>query len=184
MQFNYQTERLNLLILGEEAAQLTLDFYCQNDEIFAPYEAEHPDTYLSLDFQETILAAETKRLLKSQGIRYWIFKKEQPNQIIGTVSFTNLVKGPSSCCQLGYKLAKMEQGKGYAVEAIRLLIPEFMNTYHIYRIETDILQNNLPSLKLIHRLGFTFEGIARKSHEIQGIRRDHLRFSLIYEDIN
>lgn len=183
MQLSYQTDRLNIKILGEECAHLTLKFYKENDLLFSPYETTHPDTYLTLDYQQAILAAETKLLLKSQGVRFYLFKKEDPDQIIGTISFSNLIKGPSSCCHLGYKLAASAQKQGFAYEAIHFLIPEIMSTYHIHRIETDILKENEASLRLIRRLGFTYEGITRKSHEIQGIRRDHLRFSFLYEEL-
>ena len=183
MQLCYQTERLNLTILRETFAASTLSFYQKNDFLFAHYEAQHPANYLTLEYQRSILAMESKLLLRSQAVRYYLFKIEEPNQIIGTISFSNLIKGPSSCCQLGYKLAAAAQKQGFAFEAARFLIPELMNTYRIYRIETDILEENEPSLRLIRRLGFTYEGIARKSHEIQGVRQDHMRFSYLYEDL-
>ena len=96
------------------------------------------------------------------------------------MSFSDITRTDDKNCRVGYKLDQNHTGKGYATEALRTLLPEIHKNLHIHRVEADILLENLPSMRLIERLGFTYEGVARSSHEIDGVWRDHLRYSYIF----
>lgn len=180
MQFQYETERLQLLVCNEEYAAALLTFMTENREFFAPYEPHREPAFYTEAFQAQVLRAEFQAMLRHSYLRYYLFLKEHPEHIIGTVSFSNISRTEDKSCRVGYKLDKQHTGKGYATEALQLLLPEVHKHLHIHRVEADILLENAPSLRLIERLGFTYEGIARSSHEIAGVWRDHLRYSYIF----
>lgn len=180
MKFNYETERLRLVVCNEEYSAALLTFMTENKDFFAPYEPLRQPAFYTEEFQAQILRAEFQAMLRGTYFRYYLFLKEDPTRIIGTVSFSNISRTDDKSCRVGYKLDRNHTGKGYATEALRTLLSEVNKTLHIHRVEADILPENLSSLRLIERLGFTYEGVARSSHEIGGVWRDHLRYSYIF----
>ena len=54
----------------------------------------------------------------------------------------------------------------------------FHEEYH-HRLNAYVVPGNLPSIRLIERLSFSYEGIAREYAKIQGVWQDHLQYSLI-----
>ncbi|MDD6035929.1 MAG: GNAT family protein [Lachnospiraceae bacterium] len=179
MNFQYETERLQLLVCNEEYSNALLAFMTENKDFFAPYEPLRQPGFYTEEFQARVLRAEFLATLRSTYLRYYLFLKEDTEHIIGTVSFSGISRTDGSC-RVGYKLDRLHTGRGYATEALRCLLPELGKSLQIHRVEADILLENAPSLRLIERLGFAYEGVARSSHEIGGIWRDHLRYSYIF----
>lgn len=182
MLYTYTTDRLILKILGEDAAALTTEFFRKNQEYFAPWEPDHPLEYYTEKYQERMLAAEAVQHLRSQAVRYYFFLPGQPAPI-GTIGFSHIERFPQSCCRLGYRLDQDFTGCGYMTEALRFLIPKIFFFYRLHRMEANIMPENKPSLRLIERLGFAPEGIVRGLCPIGGSYRDHLRYSLLSDDI-
>ncbi len=180
MNFAYETERLHLLICNEEYAPALLTFMTENREFFAPYEPKREPGFYTEEFQTQLLRAEFQAMLHHTYIRYYLFLKKDPTHIIGTVSFSGISRTDDKSCRIGYKLDANHTGKGYATEAIQCLLPELHKHLYIHRVEADILLENAPSLRLIERLGFTYEGVARSSHKVGTTWRDHLRYSYIF----
>lgn len=65
--------------------------------------------------------------------------------------------------EIGYHIAKLHTGKGYASEAVRAFLPEIMRKLDIDSIIGICLAENLASRKVIERVGFEkrFEGMGR-----------------------
>ena len=201
MLYTYTTERLTLKILGQDSAPLTTEFFLRNQEHFSRWEIDHPEEYYSVPYQQRVLAAEETQFLRSQAVRYYLFAADgmAPNDIssasltqigsssagiapIGTVCFQHICPAPDGSCRLGYRLDAAHTGRGYMTEALLCLIPKIFFYYRLHRIEADILPENLSSLRLVQRLGFTQEGVARGRYFCGGMYRDYLRYSLLSDD--
>lgn len=178
----YETDRLILKIIHTGFAQEVLDFYMDNKDIFEPYEPPRPDKFYTKAYQRALLSCEYNYMTKMQSVRFWVFKKEDPDKIIGTVSFSNIQPHVYSSCNIGYKFDKKYHHNGYAFEALMKLIQIIFTECDIHRINAYILPSNTSSKKLIKKAGFTFEGIARKCIYIQGGWHDHEQYSLINDD--
>ncbi|MDE7324899.1 MAG: GNAT family N-acetyltransferase [Lachnospiraceae bacterium] len=182
MLYTYQTDRLTLKILHEDAAGLTTEFFRKNKEHFSPWESSHPPGYYTEEYQRQVLAAESVQHLRSQAVRYFLFRTGEP-QVIGTAGFSLPGYSPESCCRLGYRLDFDYTGQGFMTEALQFLIPKVFFFYHLHRMEANILPENAPSLRLVKRLGFQAEGTARGYAYLGGRYRDHLRYSLLSQDV-
>lgn len=180
MKLEYETNRLFLRICNEEYTSKLLRFQNDNRDFFARWEPKRRENFYTLDFQKQVLYAEFQASLKGTYLRYYLFLKDAPDTIIGTVSFSHISLGEDKSCHVGYKLDASYVGCGYAKEALQFLLAELHKDLHIHRVEADIMPQNLPSIRLIESLGFTKEGIAHSSHEINGVWEDHLRYALIY----
>ena len=84
MKFIYETDRLILKLLGEDDAPAVLQFYRQNRNVFEPYETIHPEQFYTVAYQRTLMNCELSLTLKHSLIRFYIFRRENPDEIIGT----------------------------------------------------------------------------------------------------
>ncbi len=179
MYFNYQTERLNIRILNSEYADMVLHFLSKNQKEFELYESSKVPSYYTTEFQANNLHNEFQACLSRKYIRFYVFTKDDPNTIIGTVSFGNFREMPYSDTTIGYKFDSDYRNMGYATEAVDFCISTVFNEFHVHRIEALILPTNLPSIRLVTRLGFDYEGTAKQNLRVNGAWRDHEQYSII-----
>jgi ribosomal-protein-alanine N-acetyltransferase len=182
MKFEIKTERLVLRILGPEAAPMVLKFYQRNRDIFEKYEPVIGEDFYTLAHQKKVLEFEHNNILKMSMIRYWIFNKDNPNEIIGTVSYRNIVRPIYESCTIGYKMDRDNMNKGYCSEAIKATIPALVSELGIHRFEALILPDNDPSIHMVTNLGFKFEGILRDKIIIKGERLDHCMYAYLADN--
>lgn len=179
MNFILETERLELRVLNEIYASDVLHFLELNKNIFEPFESPKPIGFYTLSYQKESLRAEYKAFLQSKYIRYYVFAKNLPDRIIGTVSFSNFLPFPFDSAVIGYKFDPAFQHKGYATESITTACHMLFTQNNVHRVEAYVLPDNLPSLHLLERVGFEFEGMSRSIINIHGKYRDHHRYALI-----
>ncbi|MDE6626103.1 MAG: GNAT family N-acetyltransferase, partial [Lachnospiraceae bacterium] len=122
---------------------------------------------------------EYTEIVKGKSLRYYIYLREAPDTIIGSVNFSKILHGPFSATSIGYKIDISHQGQGYATEACAAAIPIIFSNYQIHRIEARVSPNNIASIKLLEHLDFRFEGIEYQSIEVNGRYQDHYRYSLL-----
>jgi ribosomal-protein-alanine N-acetyltransferase len=174
-----ETNRLVLKILDREAAPQVLAFYEGNKDLFEPWEPKRSDNFYTLFYQKASLSAESHQIADGKLLRYWVFHKENPKEIIGSISFQNFLMAPYLNCSIGYKFGQKYNHCGYAYESIQKAIEILWKDYHIHRIEAFIMPDNSPSLRLIERLHFEYEGISRSYAHVNGIWSDHKRYALL-----
>lgn len=181
MSFMITTDRLILKVLDSTYAPEVLTLYQNNRTLFETFDPTRPDNFYTLDFQTTFMDYEYQDIIKGKTLRYYIYLQEDPNTIIGSVNFSSITHGPFSRTSIGYKLDERYHGFGYAEEACQAAIEVIFSNYKIHRIEARVAPENIPSIKLLERLGFLYEGIEYKGVEVNGSFRDHYRYALIAE---
>ena len=118
MNMLYETDRLRLEILTPSSAREVLDFQLRNRELFARYEPSLPENFYTTSHQQALLKCELKLAMKLSTIRFYVFRKDAPSQIIGTVCLHDVTRMPYSCCEIGYKFDRAVHRRGYAREAV------------------------------------------------------------------
>ena len=174
MSFKLTTERLILQIEDSSKAPEVLAFYQKNKELFEHFEPTRHKTFYTLDYQTASMNCEYNLIVKGKTLRYYIYRKEQPDVIIGSVSFARIEHGAFSRASIGYKFDKDYHHQGYAFEACQAAIHVLFTNYKIHRLDARVSPNNLPSILLLERLGFRYEGV-----EVNGSFQDHYRYGLI-----
>lgn len=178
MLLQYETRRLILKILEPDYANDVLNFYLEDKELFEKYETDRSSNFYTPGHQHNILQVEYGLALKLQQIRYYVFLKENPNHIIGTVSLYD-ISGVYSKADLGYKFSSRYHHKGYASEAVEKLLDIAFIELNIHRICAHVQEDNTPSIRLLEGLGFEKEGVCRDYLCSHGTWIDHLQYSLI-----
>ncbi|MCT1902364.1 GNAT family N-acetyltransferase [Oceanobacillus sojae] len=117
---------------------------------------------------------------KNQAIRYSVLDLNS-KQIIGSCGF-NAIDAENARAEIGYDIAKAYWGNGYAPESIQALIDEAFANLGINRIEAKVEPANINSMKVLQKLGFTFEGTLRQYEKVKSNFVDMHMYSLLKND--
>jgi ribosomal-protein-alanine N-acetyltransferase len=104
-------------------------------------------------------------------------------RLAGQVTLDNVVRGALRSGYLGYWIDREVAGRGMASLAVALVCDHAFGEVGLHRVEADIRPENLPSQRLVERLGFRQEGLLRRYLDIDGDWRDHLAYALLAEDL-
>lgn len=181
MQFTEETQRLILKVENEDKAQEVLDFYLRNRDHISPFEPQVSDSFYTLAYQQKMMAYEFHEMMKGTTIRYYLYLKSDPTHIIGSVNLTGIIHGSFCKANLGYKLDKEMAGYGYAFEAVTHLLSLAAEDLKLHRMEAHVVPQNEPSIRLLERIGFQYEGIEYQAAKIDGKWQDLLQYSFILD---
>jgi ribosomal-protein-alanine N-acetyltransferase len=112
---------------------------------------------------------------------FFVLRKTD-NALIGGCTLSNVRRGVTQCCTLGYWVGEPYARQGYMTEAIKALLPFVFRTLGLHRIEAACLTANDASRSLLLRCGFREEGLARRYLLINGVWSDHLLFALLADE--
>ena len=143
-----ETERLILKTLREKDARALLSTVGDSET------AWWSDDYI-YDLDETIEFIE----FNNQGIDtllYGVFRKES-DDVIGYVQIKLApITGKIDVRELGYAMSKEYRRRGYMSEAVNAVCNHLFQNEYIKRITLEILPDNLPSLGVARKCGFSF----------------------------
>jgi RimJ/RimL family protein N-acetyltransferase len=170
------TERL-VLRRFRAADAAVLSAY-RSDEDVARYQSWQPPFSLAQAerFVAEMAAADPGR----PGWFQWAVELASEHALIGDVGVglaENLVQA-----DLGFTFAPERHGRGYATEAVRAVLDRLFRVQGVRRVSAECDVRNLPSARLLGRLGFTREGLLRSHTWIKGEWTDDLIFGLLAED--
>ena len=176
----YQTtERLILQVLPPYYCQQVLDFYVDNKMHLEPWEAAREKNFYTASYQKKLLEVEYNMIMKSQMLRYYVFLKNNPEKIVGSVSITNIQRGAFQSCSLGYKIHKDYCNLGFGKEVVQEVIEIVFKDYNLHRIEALVHPYNAPSIALLEALSFHKEGTAISAAMLNGQWQDMYRYALV-----
>jgi len=114
----------------------------------------------------------------------WGIISRKTHELIGTCCIGDFDEGARRA-EIGYDIARVEWGKGYATEAIRAVIDFGFNVMNLNRIEATITPGNNASVKVLRKLNFVQEGIVRERDLIKGKLEDGIIMAVLkreYDD--
>jgi ribosomal-protein-alanine N-acetyltransferase len=178
------TEHLELRPAGPSAAQAMLAFQTKNREHFAPWDPTPGDLFYTLPFWSARLKLRARDWMDGRGASYLLLLKQQPEQLIGSITLCNLIRGAMQGATLGYAIDQDFQGKGLMLEAGQSIIRFAFDVLHLHRIQANYQPGNQRSAALLARLGFRIEGQAKNYLFLNGAWRDHVLTSLTNEQFD
>ena len=183
MQKVYETERLLLKVLDNSYAERVVDYYLRNKSFLEEWEPLRSDEYYTKDYQAEQLDKALADIDNNTALILWIFSKEDEHKILGSINFTNIVRGVFLSSYLGYKLDKDVINKGYITEALQKGIEIMFKEYGLHRIEANIMPKNKRSLRVAQKLGFYNEGISNKYLKINEKLEDHIHMVILNDKV-
>lgn len=182
MNTEYQTSRLILKILTPDYLRNVLSFQIRNKDVFEKYEPTRPEQFYTFSYQNALLKSEYKLALKLSTVRFYVFRKEDPRMIIGTVCLHDITRSACYCSEIGYKFDYAYWHQGYAKEALEKVLAIAFSELNLHRVFARVMPENVPSIRLLQSLNFQEEGLERASIQIQGVWENHLRFARLSTD--
>jgi ribosomal-protein-alanine N-acetyltransferase len=154
-------------------------YYTENKAHFAPFEPLRLSDFYTQSYWCEQVKQSLHEFSTDHSLQLFLFQKENPNAIIGTINFRNFIRGVFQSCTLGYSVAEACQGKGYMTEALQVAISYVFTELNMHRIMASYIPHNQRSGMILKRLGFVVEGYARDYLMINGQWQDHILTSLI-----
>ncbi len=179
-----QSQRLIIQPLDASHVKVVLAFLKKNKSFFRVFQPTLNKDYYTELYQQKLLQSDVDGWNNKTKYSFYLFHHldHERSQILGTVTLSNVVRGPLQSCFVGYKVDQQFQSKGIATEGIAHVIQFAFKRLKLHRIEANIMPDNLASIKVIEKLGFKKEGFSEQYLKINGKWEDHLRFALINKD--
>jgi ribosomal-protein-alanine N-acetyltransferase len=161
------TPRTTLAVLGPGDGALLLAWRLRNRQFLAPWEAKRGDAF----YTEAGARADIARALadtRAGNALHLAAVGRDCGEMLATCAFTNFVRDPVACCQLGYAVDQAHEGTGLMAEVLRAAIGHAFGPLGMQRIMASHMPGNLRSAALLGRLGFECTGLARASLCVDG----------------
>lgn len=97
----------------------------------------------------------------------WAVVLKENSRMIGTCGFTR-IDHTSELGEVGYVINPDYQGNGYATEAAQRVVSFGFETLGLHRMEARFMLGNDASLRVMKKLGMSFEGYSRESLYVKG----------------
>ncbi len=165
----------------ESDAPAIVRYYRENRHHLAPWEPVRPAGFYREGFWRVQLHRNQEDYDRATAIRFFAVRESVP-EVVGYVSLTNITRGAAHFCFLGYSLAEQEQGKGLMTAILRKVVGFAFSDLNLHRIMANYMPRNERSERLLERLGFVREGVARHYLLINGRWEDHVMTSLTNPD--
>jgi ribosomal-protein-alanine N-acetyltransferase len=111
------------------------------------------------------------------------FLIEYEGGLAGQLNVSGISYGSLSSATIGYWVGEQFAGKNITPTAVALATDHCFFTMGLHRMEICIRPENEPSLRVVEKLGFRYEGLRRRYIHINGDWRDHFCFALTVEDV-
>ncbi|MGQ3284705.1 GNAT family N-acetyltransferase [Bosea sp. (in: a-proteobacteria)] len=102
--------------------------------------------------------------------------------LLGGLTLGLVRRGVAQACTLGYWMGERHAGRGHMSEAVRGALRFAFQDLALHRVEAACLPSNEPSRRLLERVGFQHEGLARAYLRINGLWADHLLYAALASD--
>jgi [ribosomal protein S5]-alanine N-acetyltransferase len=168
------TPRLIAEHMAPGHAEALADFFRRNEQHLAPWDPPRPAGITEPEFW----TAECERAVEDYGhgtvVRWALRLRAAPDHVIGRINYTQIARGPFQSCMLGYAIDQAHEGRGLMREALEATIEHAFAVLKLHRIQANYVPDNARSGRLLERLGFVSEGLAKDYLFIDGAWRDHV----------
>ena len=173
-----ETENLIISVLHPNDFELLAKYENDNRNHLSPWEPIRSAEYFSLEETKKRVVSNLKDFQLGSSITLVAFDKSK-SEIICLCSFSNIVHGVFQACNLGYSISKKKQGSGLMYEMLQASIQHVFTEYNLHRVMANYIPSNIRSGKLLDKLGFQKEGLAKSYLKIAGSWQDHILTSKI-----
>ena len=100
----------------------------------------------------------------------------------GLIGFCRLALTGVKAAKLGYAVAADHWGRGYASDAVSIMLGFAFGSLSLHRVTAAIGPDNAASQAVVEKLGFVREGVLRDHVFTNGAWRDSVLYSLLHDE--
>ncbi|NQX36378.1 GNAT family N-acetyltransferase [Herbiconiux sp. VKM Ac-2851] len=151
----------------------------ENRSWLRTWEATNPQGPMSFDTRASIRSLQTNARA-GFGLPFLI---EYDGEVAGQLNVSSITYGSVASASIGYWVSERFAGKNITPISTALASDYCFFSVGLHRIEICIRPENAPSLRVVEKLGFRYEGLRRRYIHINGDWRDHFCFALVREEL-
>jgi ribosomal-protein-alanine N-acetyltransferase len=119
---------------------------------------------------------------EDRGYRMVIELRDDPGQLVGRASLSQVWRGNFGSCYLGYWIDQEMQGRGLMTDAVRTITSFAFGTLRLHRVQANVVPRNVASLRVLEKAGYRREGLAERYLQLAGVWEDHLMHAVTVEE--
>lgn len=146
-----------------------------------PWEPLWPSDDLDKAAYRRRLSRWTSEIRDGVTLPYFVFARDG-GALLGGVTLAQVRRGVAQAGTIGYWMGEPHAGRGYMTEAVGILAAHAFGPLGLHRLEAACLPDNRRSMRLLEKVGFAREGLARAYLCIAGAWRDHILWGLVAGD--
>ncbi len=152
----------------------------ENRAWLRPWEATSAYAPMSMDTRGSIRSLQNQAR-SGHGLPFII---EYDGELVGQLNVSSIAYGSLSSATIGYWVAERVAGRGVTPTSVAMATDYCFYQLGLHRMEICIRPENGPSLRVVEKLGFRYEGLRRRYIHINGDWRDHFCFGLVSEELS
>ncbi|RYG42012.1 GNAT family N-acetyltransferase [bacterium] len=168
-----RTERLILRLVEPDEAEKVVRYLVRNREHLRPWEPRRRPEYYALSTWRHTPQIERRQAVDGIGFRFRILINGGDGEFAGVVALRDVAYGSLRSATIGYSMDAVQEGNGYAKEAVQAVLEFAFGELRLKRIQATVMPHNERSRHLLRATGFACEGLLRQYLEIEGVWRDH-----------
>jgi [ribosomal protein S5]-alanine N-acetyltransferase len=110
----------------------------------------------------------------------WIIRSGK--EPIGHVSLQNINRMMRTA-EIGYGVTQSARGRGIGARVVRLVAQNVFAQTPIRKLIAFVHEQNLPSCKLLEKVGFRQEGLLRQHYIVNGVAANEAIYGLLKEEL-
>ena len=144
-------------------------------------EANLPQMYTWINNRDLVLLSAPYKPISDGQHREWFSSIQQrndmvifgisllyPDELIGSCQLNN-INHVHRCAELQIRIGEEnELGKGYGLEAVKLLLKYGFHDLNLNRIQLQVFSSNQTACHVYEKAGFIYEGVLRRAAYIDG----------------
>jgi ribosomal-protein-alanine N-acetyltransferase len=143
-----------------------------------PWEPRWTSDELELGAWRERLRRYRREFNSGASIPFLIFDNKS-GALIGGITLSNIRYGVAQTASVGYWVGERHAGKGFMVEALKLVVDHGFDTLRLHRLEAACIPDNNRSVRVLEKAGFTREGLLHSYLKINGIWQDHYLYARV-----
>jgi ribosomal-protein-alanine N-acetyltransferase len=174
----FETNRTFVELLSGSHANALAEYYAENERHLEKWMPLRPDGYHTQESWRRRAREYEEEYRSGVSLRLIAFQRGD-EEIAGICEFTNITRGAFQACHLGYSIGRKFENRGLMTEILRGAIDYVFQELQLHRVMANYMPENERSARVLDKLGFEKEGIARAYLNIAGKWRDHVLTAII-----
>lgn len=155
-----------------EIFQWRNDPYAREHNPFAPCEFDEFTTRMNS------YSPDIQNIYAKKDMKWGYFNGEEILGIIGITKINQMMK----TAELTYQVSPLKRNQGHGFDMAKALISKLFSQTDLRKLIALISDNNIPSYKIVEKLGFQKEGLLRSHFLIEGEEVDERIYGLLKKD--
>ena len=153
----------------------------RNRDFLGPWEPVRTGTFFTRAGQKAEIERDRHEWLADRTYAFAIVECDT-GAMRGRIALANIVRGAWENATLGYFVDEEVGGRGYASEAVGLMLQFAFGPCRLHRVQAAVMPHNERSKRVLLKNGFRHEGFSPRYLRLAGAWRDHDLYAVTVEE--